>query len=1155
MTDPSPLESSLTHPMNPTTPAHTNKRALSVVLGLFLGASFASSVALAAPNPLCPGLCAESTRACGADSDCEGVTCELSPTCLPAAHAHLIWLVQRVIPEGPGGLNDPRSGWSCGLVTCEPAADQLAIRSTYGSTTHAAKDLALTPGRYLLLAELTAEPMTWGALSVVAPDLEAWTEPVVSGPGLSASEWPSVSAYFALPVGHRGPIQVRLHADGPGRVALRRAVLLQLRESGVYLRAHVGTSADWTLEATRVLVSTPSGRALADVCDASSCIPTELARLSSPSSPAHSPSHSDWLDLSALSTAAHVATSTQVPPSSSAPHTTASRMTVAWRLCAPTNEATPGDCTPAVDLAVPSTVTFELAFAPDADAIVWRAERPIGAGLFSLVLPHAPAITPGRVAGSIHPFELRGAFVADAIAADIALGTTLEAPPITSYRIAGATAPIDLFDEVAPPDALTLLAKLGLTAASFLTTVPSPTDRARAAELGLVHRVVTIAEPLSLYSGDLDLDGIDDHFTRNLSLGNDPAMVALRDDLEACADRPTSCLVRIDHTNRTFVGPLHRAAFHTFLADLGETPDALGLARLEDAEPIATWPSTAPSSAGPAARLHLRAVEFLLRANARALERIKGRIRALAPVAVGVTANGRTLAELSILSEERALSALIADIGAGPDDDCQSPRIAAHADLVASVSVPWREAAAARGDTFVTMAEVSAGRADTGLIMAELAARGISWFEHQGYGPFDVSPSGGHGGLGASSGAWIRRIHQAHTTLAGLEPWLFPTRRQPSPFVIVAAESDPLLVAAGLSQATTTPASDLLDSDELGWHTALTHAHLPVDFMLETDIAQGLLEHPVFARRFLVVTRNVLSAKAWDAVVRWVEAGNTLVLGPEAASRDELGNLDPDRTAWLGAATAEPRRGGTTLRWVGPLGVSSVLVPGDWREVLALIGTPIAISSDDRPVVVRVPRGRGRVIVSGVPLGAIYRVAEGQCDPRRPDSLPRYTEGYSSVLRSAMAGLTQATASVRGDNPQVSLTRFTTPAGRAFVLAIPWTTEPEPIALTFPEAVGCESVREELEGVELPLTFGSLFTTLEGPAIFTWRGSDVCSTAVEAPEQVEPEPEPSRADDGCRGGGPVGLAMTILFLVIRCRRVRRVASARRASRSRRSPTA
>jgi len=1139
MNDPSPLESSIPPSTNPTASAHRSRRALSMVmLGLLLCSSFTSPVAFAAPNPLCPGLCADSTQACGADSDCEGVPCELSPTCLPAAQAHLIGLVQRVIPEGPGGLNDPRSGWSCGLVTCEPAADQLAIRSTYGSSTHAAKDLALTPGRYLLLADLTAEPMTWGALSVVAADLEAWTEPVVSGPSLSASDWPAVSAFFELPSSHRGPIQVRLHADGPGRVALRRAVLLQLRESGVYLRVHVGADADWTLDATRVLVSTRSGRALADVCDASPCIPTELARLApSPSSPAFS----NWLDLSALSTGAHAATSSQAPPASSAPHAAAARMTVAWHLCGPKSGTDVSSCTPPPDLALPTTVTFELASAPAEDAIVWRGERLIDAGLIGLVLPHSPAITPGRPAGSIHPFELRGGFIADAVENDLGVSASLETPPITSYRIAVATSPIDLFDEAAPPDALTLFAKLGLTAASFLTTGPSPTERARAAELGLVHRVVTVTEPLNLYTGDLDLDAIDDHFTRNLSLGDDRAMIALRENLEACVDRPESCLVRIDHTNRTFSGPLHRAAFHTFLADLGETPEALGLARLEDAEPLASWPTTAPSSEGPAARLHLRAVEFLLRANARALERIKGRIRALAPVAVGVSASGRTLAELSILSEERALSALVADIGAGPDDDCQSPRIAAHADLIASVSATWREAASARGDTFATMAEVGAGRADTGLILAELAARGINWFEHQGYGPFDVSPRGGHGGLGASSAAWLERIHKANSVLAGLEPWLFPTRRQHSPLVIVAAESDPLLVAAGLSQAGTTPTSDLLDSDELGWHTALTHAHLPVDFMLETDIAQGLLEHPVFARRFLVVTRNVLSTDAWDAIVRWVEAGNTLVLGPEAASRNELGDLDPDRTAWLGAATAEPRRGGTTLRWVGPLGVSSVLVPGDWREVLALIGTPIAISSDDRPVVVRVPRGRGRVIVSGVPLGAIYRVAQGQCDQRRPDSLPRYTEGYSSVLRSAMAGLTQSSATVRADNPQVSLTRFTTPAGRAFVLAIPWTTEPAPVALTFPEAATCESVREELEGVDLPLTFGALFTTLEGPAIFTWGDSDACNTDVEAPEQVEPEPEPSRADDGCRGGGPVGLAMMVLFSVIRCRRARRAA--------------
>jgi hypothetical protein len=215
-----------------------------------------------------------------------------------------------------------------------------------------------------------------------------------------------------------------------------------------------------------------------------------------------------------------------------------------------------------------------------------------------------------------------------------------------------------------------------------------------------------------------------------------------------------------------------------------------------------------------------------------------------------------------------------------------------------------------------------------------------------------------------------------------------------------------------------------------------------------------------------------------------------------------------------------------------------VLVPGEWREVFALIGTPIALSANDRPVVVRVPRGRGRVIVSGVPLGALYRQPEtAHCDARRPEALPRYPVGYSAVLREAMTNLVGAGVgslpTLRSDNPRATLRRLTTASGKPFVLVLPWTVGPETVAITIDEASGCTSIREELEGVDLPVTFGSLFTAFEGPAILTWGEGNGCSNTVGSPEVAEPSPPPVVDDDGCQSGPlPLGLAALALLAAL-----------------------
>lgn len=1048
--------------------------------GLLLSFMLWSLAARAAPNPLCPGRCEGGTVACGAASDCDGAPCLFDASCLDG-HGVLTPLIARVVPEGPGGLNDPRVGWSCGLLTCEPTADHLAVRSTWGSGAGAMKDIALSPGRYLLMADLAAESRTWGALSIVAGGLEAWSEPIV-GEGVGDFVWRRDAVFFEVPANHAGPIQVRLHGEGPGRVGLKRVVVVQLAPYSAFVRVKTVDARPTGFAALGVRLPTEAGGRHA-TCEGAACR----------AGPAEGGS-SDWLDLGALAASLH----DLAPRSASDRHAAANRMTLGFQI-----EACGDDgCVPRAE---PVEVTFELAYAKDPAAIVWRGTKVVDPARVGLVLPHAPL--------PIHPYALTGAFLHDLLVEDLQNAEPI-ASPTQSIRLGATTAPLDPYDaEPVDASAHDILASMGLDVAGWFETNPSPATRAAAAERGLVHRVLEVPDALASYEGDLEPAAIASHIRAELALDRSP----LGADLDGC--NAETCIARLRLAPRVFAGDAYEEGFIAWLGESGETADTLGLEALTDARALAAWPPGPAPEDPMAKRLHRRQVEFAYIASARALAEVRNALHEQTVIPVGLELSSLPLEGLRIAFDEANLSALFLNSATGPTDDCELSRITAQVELAASVAVPWREATEARGETFVIAASVRAGRAELPQVLVEHAAREVTWFVHDGYGPHDASLSHAYGGLGERGRAWMSRVREANLALAAFEPWFQNMRRPIVPTVILASESEGLLTD-----------SPTLDSDALGWHAALSHASRPAEFMLESDIAQGFLEHPVTTRRLLVVTRKHLSRAAWTAIERWVESGNTLVLGPDLAAYDEDGQLAPERTAWLGAVVGEARRGGTSLRWSGSLGVSSVLVPGEWREVLALIGTPIALSSDDRAVVVRVPRGRGRVIVSGVPLGTIYRQAESGCEPRRPAQLPRYTRDYSAVLREAMSSFAPSFSTPPSVDPRVSVTRLVTESGRPFVLVVPWLGSPEPVSIHLTEAAGCASVREEVEGVELPVTFGSLFATLSGPAILTWDEGGCAEVVEEQPELVEPAP-PKVVDDGCSSGAGWGAGLISLALL------------------------
>ncbi len=1060
-------------------------RAIALVLAL-------ASAAHAAPSPYCPGTC-DSGLACGSDDDCEGAACTFADACLPG----LARLVAAVVPEGPGGLNDAASGWTCGLVTCEPEADHLRFASDYGITEVAAKEIALAPGkRYLAVAEMRADPGTWGYFDITSRGIAAVSDVVV------ADDWTRVTAFFEVPQLHVGSIQFRLHADGPGALGIRRIALLELTDYGVFVR--------FTLASPPVAARFSAGPMQRHAADGPGYEP--VACVGDPMPGCIDPALL-VADVAAGEPSAWLAVSRMFA-------SPGGRVTIPWLVTA--------DGAPLIG----ARVEVEVAFAPDPTAVVWSRERTLGGDRVGLVLPE----------GVPHPDDLSSvpSFVGDAIARDRAVVTPATARPEV-YKVGATVATIDRFDVPAAMDeGLDLLAELGLNAASYFSKNPDPSTREKATALGLVNRIVD-ARDVAAGTTDFDLAAIEAQLDATFA---DP-------DWESRSDAEGARLLVMGRgRGLALAGPAYRAAYVAWLEAEGVAPADLGLTSLAAAEPLEGFSPEALAATRPdpadedAARRFVYALRFWNVATAKVYALVRevfGARFGATPTAfdngapfLAPTSQWSYGAEFQTLVKQRATDAFFGDATFGGPDDCLAWRMGVYADYVAGITAPWREAADSRGEQFPLATHVHADRGDVGAKLLELAARQVEWFDYFAYGPYDLAARAGAGGLGAASAGWLERVAQANTLLAKAEPYLYGARRSPSPIVMLASQVDSVWSDAGA-----------VTNEEIGWHMALSQAHLPVDFMLEDEIAQGLLSNPLIERRVLIVMRKHVSRAAWQAINRWVDDGGVLIVGGGLATHDEFGQYDQTRAEQALYFADDGGAGSETITWSNTRGGASFAYSGAWSEVASVVGTPVAFAREDRVVAMRIPRSRGRIYAIGLGLGAHYRLPETGCDLDRPAELPQPPSGFSKAMREVMADLVETAgvnAPLRSEAATIALHRMTAADGSPLVLAVPHAAGEVALALTIPELARCEHVTELLEGFDLPLTFGAILTTLRGPALFTWDRTQ-CAPEVEPDAQPEVvEPAPPRAE-GCHGAGDAEAAalstVAALAWVITWRRRRR----------------
>jgi hypothetical protein len=194
---------------------------------------------------------------------------------------------------------------------------------------------------------------------------------------------------------------------------------------------------------------------------------------------------------------------------------------------------------------------------------------------------------------------------------------------------------------------------------------------------------------------------------------------------------------------------------------------------------------------------------------------------------------------------------------------------------------------------------------------------------------------------------------------------------------------------------------------------ALRHAQVPVDFLTEDDMIEGLAKD----YQVIYVTQQYLHSNAVKAMQKWVEAGGTLVALCGGGFVDEFGRPNPAASALYGVAQQSiqkdpslpmilakqdlpPCKPVDCAWWIR--GERSILdVPVlVWKQGLTPSdGKVLGAYSDGKPAVVEKAHGKGRAVLLGFFPGMAY-LKSGL--PLRPADRSGTNAGFNHFLPTAM---------------------------------------------------------------------------------------------------------------------------------------------------------
>jgi hypothetical protein len=327
-------------------------------------------------------------------------------------------------------------------------------------------------------------------------------------------------------------------------------------------------------------------------------------------------------------------------------------------------------------------------------------------------------------------------------------------------------------------------------------------------------------------------------------------------------------------------------------------------------------------------------------------------------------------------------------------------------------------------------------------------------------------------------------IRKALHLLGPAEDALLDGTTRPPRVALVLSESTDLWESVTAARGAGIPRDTKLTSqasntERKGIWQALRHSHIPVDMITEDDLASSSIDQ----YQVIYLAGPWLSSSGATGLVRWIQAGGTLVASAGAGTLDELSSPSgilstaqgiEQRSLDMSETFMRPRIEVPRLR---PLGRASMVADPAisfdavaWRERFTTdsSGELLAQFGDGLPALTAHPFGLGRTITFGTLPGVAYlRSGVSQTTPL-PDRGPFMHQPltwYDPTLRKLISQwAAEATPSRPGtSDPLVDIGLAETPGQLVLPLAN-FGDQPTTVQVTVPDAGGVLSVSSVQHG-------------------------------------------------------------------------------------------
>ncbi len=250
-------------------------------------------------------------------------------------------------------------------------------------------------------------------------------------------------------------------------------------------------------------------------------------------------------------------------------------------------------------------------------------------------------------------------------------------------------------------------------------------------------------------------------------------------------------------------------------------------------------------------------------------------------------------------------------------------------------------------------------------------------------------------------GMW-REIHKVTHEAGVFEDYVLDAKVRPAKVGLLLSSVDEIMTGDSNSKG------GIHNHERKAIYYALRHAQVPVDFVTEDDVIEGLCKD----YQVIYVTQQYLHSNAVKGLKKWVEAGGTLVALCGGGFLDEFGKANPDVQALYGVKSQtlykDPKLTMVLAKQDLPLYKPLDMVKLDKTEVPVLVwkqsmvagdGKVIAKYKDTSPAVIEKSQGKGKAILYAFFPGMAY---ERSGLPILPADRGGTDAGYNHFLPTKM---------------------------------------------------------------------------------------------------------------------------------------------------------